>query len=171
MGRSTGWVGDSRMILSTKEDIEAPIDEVFAALSDFEGFERAALRRGAEVQRTDQSRVTGVGAVWKLGFTYRNKRRNMVARLAAMDAPHTLIFTGTGKSISGQLGVDLVALSRRRTRVTVKLEIKPITLVARIYLQSLRLTKTRVTERFAKRVKALAVSIDDRLRTPALGPT
>ena len=35
------------MKLSTREDIAASIDAVFAELTDFDGFERAALRRGS----------------------------------------------------------------------------------------------------------------------------
>ena len=41
------------MKLGTSRDVEAPIDFVFGQMSDFKAIERAAMRRGAEVQRVD----------------------------------------------------------------------------------------------------------------------
>ena len=41
------------MKLASKKDVEAPIAQVWAALTDFETWERAAMRRGVEVARTD----------------------------------------------------------------------------------------------------------------------
>ena len=156
------------MNFATREDIEAPIDEVFAALSDFEGFERAALRRGAAVTRTDVPPVAGVGMGWRVVFDYRGKRRTLTGRLAAMEVPSMMRFTGDATAVSGVLMLELVALSRRATRVSVSLDIEPKTLVARIFVQSLRLTKGRVNDRFAKRVKAFAMGIEDRLRSATL---
>lgn len=153
------------MDFSTKEDIEAPIDAVFAALQDFDGFERAAMRRGAEVVRTDVPRLTGAGIGWRVGFDYRGKRRSITGRLEAIEAPVLMRFSGVAKAFSATLTLDLVALSRRRTRVSVALSVEPKTLVARIFIQSLRLTKTRVNARFAKRVKTFARGLEDRLRT------
>ena len=56
------------MKFSTNEDVEAPIDAVFEMLCDFESFERAAMRRGAEVQRVDQLVAPGVGMIWDAVF-------------------------------------------------------------------------------------------------------
>ncbi len=157
------------MKFSTKVDIEAPIDDVFAALIDFDGFERAALRRGAEVVRMGQPRPNGVDQIWRVTFAYRGKLRQLTARLVALDRPNALRFQGTAKSLDGQLLVDLVALSRRQTRVTVTLEIAPKTLPARIFVQSLVFARSRINDRFAKRVRTFAQQIEDKLRKPSLG--
>ena len=157
------------MKLTTKEDVEAPIEEVFAALTDFDGFERAALRRGAEVVRLEKPGVGGVGQSWRIAFIYRGKLREMTVRLMAKEVPTALRFQGRAKSLDGELLVDLVAQSRRRTRVTVNLDIIPKTLTARIFIQSLVFARGRINDRFAKRVRLFGQSIEDRLRKPTLG--
>ena len=65
------------MQFSTKEDIEAPIAEVFDMLYEFESFERAAMRRGAEVRRVDDLAAPGVGMMWQAVFDLRGKRREV----------------------------------------------------------------------------------------------
>ena len=52
------------MKFSTKEDIEAPIEDAFALFVDFDQFERSALRRGGQVRRTDSLKSKGVGMSW-----------------------------------------------------------------------------------------------------------
>ena len=157
------------MKLNAKEDIEAPLEEVFANLCDFESFERAALRRGAEVVRADQPRMEGVGQSWRAMFDYRGKKRVVMIRLTQMDAPNMLEFNGISATLDGLMRVDLVALSRRRTRLNVSTEVTAKTLASRIFLQSLKLARGRISDRFARRVRTLAISIEDRLRKPTLG--
>ena len=53
--------GIGQMRFTTKQDIEAPLDFVYRTMTDFEGWERAAMRRGAEVERTDKLTRVGPG--------------------------------------------------------------------------------------------------------------
>ncbi|MCK4712108.1 MAG: SRPBCC family protein, partial [Marinosulfonomonas sp.] len=76
------------MKFSTKEDIEAPIEAVFKAVSDFNAFERFALRRGARVQRVDRKTHPQTTIAWDIEFPYRGKKRQLLAELTEFDAPH-----------------------------------------------------------------------------------
>lgn len=152
------------MHFSSREDIEAPITFVFDQLSDFEGFERAALRRGIEVVRTDRMPAPGPGMSWRTLFTMRGKRRRMEITLQSFEVPGKLMFDGESKNLTGELHVELVDLSPRRTRVVVKLDVQPLSLPARIMLQSIRLAKSRTQEKFRTRVRDQAKEIERRYR-------
>ena len=58
-----------QMKLEAKHDVEAPAAFVFAQLADFEGWERAAMRRGADVTRLDTLRTVGPGMTWTASST------------------------------------------------------------------------------------------------------
>ena len=72
------------MKLSSRQDINAPAAFVFTALADFEAWERAAMRRGADVERTDKANRDGSGRSWLIRFTYRGKARRIAVQLTAM---------------------------------------------------------------------------------------
>lgn len=150
------------MIFETKEDIEAPLDHVFGVLSDFQGFERAAMRRGAEVQRLGDFSEMTVGSAWKIGFNLRGKFREVEVELTEMDVPNRLVFENRSDSIGGHLAVDLVALSRRRTRMALEVELKPQNLSARLLAQSLKLAKSNLNKRFQIRIAEFAKDTEDR---------
>ena len=99
------------MKFSTREDIEAPIDYVFARVTDFSGIERQALRRGADIQRLDAAPLPVVGSAWQVAFKFRGKDRKMKAEIVKMDAPTLLRIDTTASGISGETTVELVALS------------------------------------------------------------
>lgn len=150
------------MKFSTNEDIAAPIDGVFDLFTDFGAFERAALRRGAEVQRLDRLTAPGVGMTWRAQFTYRGRSRDLTLGLIDFQRPEALRFEGHSPGFAVQGGVELIALSRSRTRAHVTLNIKPQTLPARLLIQSLKLGKASLTARYKNRVANYARGLEDR---------
>ncbi|MFK7940783.1 MAG: SRPBCC family protein [Roseovarius sp.] len=150
------------MQFSAKEDIEAPIDFVFEQLSDFQSFERSALRRGAEVQRSDGKRNVGIGMAWDASFKLRGRRRDIKLELTEYDPPNTMVLTSRSPNMAGDMSIDLVALSRGRTRMSLEIDMKPKTLSARLLVQSLKLARNSLNKRFRKRVAEYAEELEDR---------
>lgn len=150
------------MQFSTKEDIEAPIAAVFDMLSEFESFERQAIRRGIEVQRKEAGDAARVGMGWHAKFMLRGKPRELDLVLAQYDRANAMRFEAVSASLDGQMALDLVPLSQRRTRMSVVLEIKPKTLSARLMVQSMKLAKNNLTKRFKLRVAHYAKDLEDR---------
>lgn len=150
------------MKFSTNEDIEAPIDSVFGMLCEFETFERAAMRRGAEVQRVDRLQQPGVGMVWDAVFELRNKRREIQVEMVRFDRPHEILLETTSPGMVGSMSFDLMPLSRARTRIKVELEVKPLNLSARLLVQSLKLAKSSLTKRYKLRIAEYAQGMEER---------
>ena len=152
------------MKFSTKEDIEAPIEFVFSQLSDFQSFERSALRRGAEVQRLDGHRAPSVGMAWDVAFKLRGKMRQMQMELTRYDPPNGMVFSSLSPKMGGDMVVDLVALSRGRTRLSVDIELHPRNLSSRLMVQSLKLARSSLTKRYHLRVAGFAKDLEDRFK-------
>ncbi len=152
------------MKFSTREDIEAPIDYVFSRITDFQGFERQALRRGADVQRLDAAASPCAGSSWDVAFKFRGKDRKFMATVHRMDEPTVLHINTAASGLDGESVVELVPLSKNRTRIAVSVEMSPKNLSARLLLQSLKLAKSNLTRRFKMRVTAFAEDVEDRYR-------
>lgn len=155
------------MKFSTREDIEAPIEYVFSRITDFQGFERQALRRGADVQRVDAAPVPVEGSNWDVSFKYRGKDRKLKAVITRLNTPTELQIDTSANGLDGVTAVELVALSRTRTRVAVTLEMAPKSLSARLLLQSLKLAKSNLTRRFKMRITEFAEDTEDSYRKGA----
>lgn len=149
------------MKFSTREDIQAPIEHVFRMVSDFDGFERSALRRGVEVHRKQTLTQLNAELGWDIGFDYRNKPRRVSAELVQYDPPNGLLFFTYGPGITADGVIDLVALSRARTRLSVSLDLKPTSLGGRLTVQSLKLAKSRLLHRFRTRIATYSDTIEN----------
>lgn len=152
------------MKLTEREDIEAPIDYVFKQISDFPAIERSAMRRGAEVQRVDDLTEYGPGMRWDTVFMLRGKQRKMRLEMVHYEPPNCMMAAASSPNITGEIVIDLVALSRKRTRMSVVVKMQAKTLTARLLLQSLKLARNNVQKRFAVRVAGYASEVEDRYK-------
>ena len=155
------------MKLTMKQDIEAPVAFVYKVLTDFEGWERSAMRRGADVNRTDKLRQPGPGMTWIAKFFFRGKDRTVSIRVDAMDPPGHLAMSAFSPVVEGQCKLDLLDLAAKRTRMHIDLDTRPKTFGAKLYFQSLKLAKGRVERNLKKRTASLAAEIEERYRREA----
>ncbi len=150
------------MKFSTREDVEVPIDQAFALICDFDAYELSAMRRGAEVRRVDDLSKPGVGMKWAASFKMRGKKRNLELEMTRFDQPTEICVLSSTSGINGTGQIELLALSRGRTRILVEFELKPTNLSARLLVQSLKLAKNSLTKRYKLRVAEFAKNIEDR---------
>lgn len=150
------------------EDIEAPIEAVFKAVSDFDGFERAALRRGAKVRRVERPGKTQMLMAWDIEAKLRGKMRLIKTDLIEMDAPNNLSFVSVTGGMMADAAVELVALSRNRTRLNVSMALKSKSLTARLLLQTMRLAKGKISKAYVKKVAHFATDVETRYKSGQL---
>jgi uncharacterized membrane protein len=156
------------MKFSTRQDIEAPIEFVFARAADFGAYERQALRRGFGIGRDDQLKAIGRGMRWKAQFPFRGKVRELRGELTRFDAPNSFLIQSVSGGVEADFDIEFLPLSRNRTRVTVGLELSPKTLSARLFVQSLKFAKRNLDKQFAKRVALFGGNIESRYERDAV---
>ena len=147
------------MKFSAREDIDAPISEVFAIIADFDGHERAAMRRGVRVERLDSLTTDGPGAVWEAEVGFRGRMRDITVELASYEPPEIVTYVFESSGVRGSFALELVAMSAKRTRMAVALDMRPQNFSGRLLLQSLKLVKPSLTRRFKSRVAAYAAQL------------
>lgn len=152
------------MKFAVKQDVEAPIAFAFAHLADFEAWERSAMRRGAEVARTDQLVAPAAGMTWAAAFPYRGKVRKLDIRLTKMVTFNKLNFAAQSTAMEIELATDLTEMSAKRSRLNLTMEVMPRNLAARLFIQSMRLARTRMDRKFALRVAQIVAEIETAYR-------
>lgn len=140
------------MKLSTREDIEAPIGTVYAVVSDFASIERQLQLRGVMIDRDPAAPPSGEGRRWSAQATWRGRAHVIDAELVSQMEDRGYEIVSMSGGVYCTTVVDLVALSRTRTRLLVSLDLRPTTLSSRLLVQSLKLAKGRLTDRLALRL-------------------
>jgi hypothetical protein len=150
------------MKFSAKTDIEAPIAFVYAALANFDAWERNAMRRGVDIVRTDKLSRAGLGSSWHVIFQFRGRKRELDLKVMDLSGPNRMEVAANSPVIDASLVFDLLEMSSKRTRLHITANVTPLTLTSKLFIQSLRLARARVERRFKLRVDALGNDIKQR---------
>ncbi|WP_102108591.1 SRPBCC family protein [Oceaniglobus roseus] len=147
------------MKFNSRQDIGAPIAEVFAAVSNFETFELQMLRRGIEVVRLDDG-ADPAKAAWRIAFDFRGRQRQMAARVVRYEPATGHTLSGHTDGLNVEIVTELIELSKSRTRLLVSCELLPQSITARLLVQSLKLAKGNLARRFDARLETFAREIE-----------
>ena len=95
-------------------------------------------------------------------FQMRGKERQLDLEIIKFAPPTDMVVSLNSKNITGFVTCELFALSRARTRMVFAIEVKPLTLTARLLVQSLRLKKKSLDRKFKERVGELIADMEKR---------
>lgn len=144
------------------EDVDVPIESAFDLLSEYDVFERMAMRRGVEVRRHDPANPIGVGTSWDLEFVWRGKDIDMQAEIVTYEHPELIAIEAIMPGMDVLVEFNLLALSKKRTRLQFTAKSSAKTLPMRLLLQSLKLARGNIDRKLQERVKAQCRHLEDR---------
>ncbi|MFD0981790.1 MULTISPECIES: SRPBCC family protein [Tropicimonas] len=144
------------MKLSTQEEIDAPIERIWAAVTNAGDYERQVRRKGVEVTRHSEGADLGVGTTWTAKFDFRGLQRELHTEISTFDAPNLLVLDSVVGGVDAVAQVELTELPGNRTRLAASVDMKPTSIPGRVLIQTLRLAKTTLTNRFQRRVRRFA---------------
>lgn len=148
------------MKFSSRTEIDAPPQDVFARLSDFDRIEAMARERDVTVERLDDLSNGPSGARWQIVFDYRGKNRTCEADIAAFVQNEQIAARGQMEGLTVFGNVELVEYEAGKTRMFCTVDLKPTTMRARLLVQSLKLAKSALDKRFAKRLTQFGKRIE-----------
>lgn len=153
------------MRFSSRQDIAASLDEIFAMLTEFDAIEKGARRRRIAVRRIAPEpggNKPGGRPAWDVGFRLHGGERRARLELAECDVHRGVCLRGEVEGIETVLRLDLIPLSRHLTRIAVTADLSPRTIPARLLVQSLRLVRGKLDRSFACKVEEYAALMEQR---------
>ncbi|UWQ18928.1 SRPBCC family protein [Jannaschia sp. M317] len=147
------------MKFTATEDIAAPIETVWARVSNFDGFEGALKGRAREIRRSPDGPATP-GTRWTATGTVLGKQRDVEITLDEMTVPTRVCASGGSDGLSVVLDATLESLGPNRTRLTVTSEAKARTMTAKLMLKTASLAQGKMAERYGNRIESFARRIE-----------
>jgi uncharacterized protein YndB with AHSA1/START domain len=150
------------MEFTAKDDLDVPIEAAFDLLSEYDVFERMAMRRGVEVRRHNPESPIGIGSKWDVDFEWRGKDVPMKAEITKFERPDFIEIEAVMPGMDVTVQFDLVALSKKRTRLHFKATSSAKTLPMRLLLQSLKLARSNIDKKMQDRVSLQCRNLEER---------
>jgi len=150
------------MEFSAEHDIRAPIDFVYAQITDFAALETYIMSAGAFVERTDELDEFGPGLRSRLEGNLRGKQRVIDSELKELTEKEALAYELRSKDLTTQMLIDVISLDRTTTRLSCRIQPEAHSISARLILQSARLAQRTLEKRLTKRLSTYGGSLEDR---------
>ena len=141
------------------EEVAAPIEAVWARVSDFDGFETRAAARAGPIERRPPGPASK-GTVWEGRVEAMGKVRDARVTLERLDPEESLVARGVVEGVEVDCLVALEPLGSQRTRMVVTTEASGTGIAARLALKAASLKKASLDERYARRLADFAGSIE-----------
>jgi uncharacterized protein YndB with AHSA1/START domain len=141
------------MRLASRTDIAAPATGVFAVLTDLDRLEEGARQAGVRLRRSDTGQGLVLGATWQSQFVWRGRERAAECTVERIDPPRSIRLGTRSGNYACTIDLTLAPLSRTLTRMAVVMEVKPLSVGARLVLQTLRIGRSRLELRLDRRVE------------------
>ncbi len=111
-------------------EVERPLEEAFAFVSDFANAER--WDPGVRESCREGTGPVGVGAIYRLVVTFRKTSLPMTYRITEFDSPNRVVLHGQGSTVRAVDEIRFERAGRGRTRITYRADLRmrgPLALV------------------------------------------
>jgi hypothetical protein len=149
------------MKISAREEIAAPAETVFRAVTNFDRLAVLAEGRGVTLRPTGAHPAPCRGFTWSALAPIRGQVREIASEVTLFDPVNGYTVASTVGGLAALTEVELTALPNDRTRLRIAVEVTPTSLAGRILIQPLRLGKGAMEERFRIRVAGFARAVEE----------
>ncbi|PRY23110.1 polyketide cyclase/dehydrase/lipid transport protein [Aliiruegeria haliotis] len=144
------------MKFSTREEIDAPVQDVWKAVTDTATFEERARGKGVQVTAGQEADALKPGDSWSAEFDFHGMSRKMEVNVTNLKAPVAYDIASRVSGVNSLLSVQLEALPKDRTRMALALDLTPASVPGRVLIQTLKLAKATLDKRFRRAIRRFA---------------
>ncbi len=148
------------MKISTRQEVDRPAAEVFAALSDYAYFEEILRARGVEIARVRDGDADGLGTAWEAGTTIRGHAISVRTEVTEFARNERIVSETRGGGLEATAEFAVESTGPGRSRLRIGIEVRPVSLAGRMLLQPLKLAKATISERLDRRVAEFARMVE-----------